>query len=30
MINDILEKISVYRLDNRPDREAVSLTETLL
>lgn len=30
MINDILEKISVYRLDNRPNREAVSLTETLL
>ena len=30
MINDILEKVSVYRLDNRPDREAVSLTETLL
>ena len=30
MINDILEKVSVYRLDNRPDREAVSLSETLL
>ena len=30
MINDILEKIPVYRLDNRPDREAVALTETLL
>ena len=30
MINDILEKISVYRLDNRPDRDAVALTETLL
>lgn len=30
MINDILEKVSVYRLDNRPDREAVTLSETLL
>jgi hypothetical protein len=30
VINDILNKISVYRLDNRPDREAVALTETLL
>lgn len=30
MINDILEKVSVYKLDNRPDREAVSLSETLL
>lgn len=30
VINDILEKIPVYRLDNRPDRDAVALTETLL
>lgn len=30
MVNDILEKVPVYRLDNRPDREAVSLTETLM
>ena len=29
-INDILEKVPVYRLDNRPDREAVALSETLL
>lgn len=29
-VNDILEQVHVYRLDNRPDREAVSLTETLL
>ena len=29
-VNDILEQVPIYRLDNRPDREAVSLTETLL
>lgn len=29
-ISAVLEKIPVYRLDCRPDREAVSLTETLL
>lgn len=29
-VNDILEQAPVYRLDNRPDREAVSLTETLM
>lgn len=29
-VNDILDQIQVYRLDNRPDREAVSLTESLL
>jgi len=29
-VSDILEQTPVYRLDNRPDREAVSLTETLL
>lgn len=30
IINDILDKTPVYRLDNLPDREAVSLTETLM
>lgn len=30
IVNDILEKIPVYMLENRPDREAVSLTETLM
>ena len=30
IVNDILEQVPIYRLDNRPDREAVSLTETLL
>lgn len=30
IINDILDKVPVYRLDNRPDREAVSLSETLM
>lgn len=30
IVNDILDKTPVYRLDNRPDREAVSLTEALL
>lgn len=30
VVSDILEKVPVYRLDNRPDREAVSLTETLI
>ncbi len=29
-VNDILEQIPIYRLDNRPDREAVSLTESLM
>ena len=29
-VADILQKVPVYRLDCRPDREAVSLTETLL
>ena len=29
-VNTILEQVPIYRLDNRPDREAVSLTETLL
>ena len=30
IVNNILENVPIYRLDNRPDREAVSLTETLL
>lgn len=30
LIYDILEKVSVYRLINRPDREAVQLTHSLL
>lgn len=30
IVNDMLEQVPVYRLDNRPDREAVSLTETLM
>lgn len=30
MINDIIESTPIYKLDNRPDREAVALTETLL
>ncbi|HZJ81031.1 MAG TPA: hypothetical protein VFC69_10715 [Dysgonamonadaceae bacterium] len=30
IVNNILEQVPIYRLDNRPDREAVSLTETLL
>lgn len=30
LITDILEKVPYHRLDNRPDREAVSLTETLI
>ena len=30
IVNDVLEQVPIYRLDNRPDREAVSLTETLL
>ena len=29
-VNNILNEVPVYRLDNRPDREAVSLTETLM
>ncbi len=29
-VADVLERIPVYRLDCRPDREAVSLTETLI
>ncbi|MDR0422288.1 MAG: hypothetical protein LBH72_04670 [Proteiniphilum sp.] len=30
IVEDILKKVPVYRLDNRPDREAVRLTETLM
>ena len=30
IVNNMLNEIPVYRLDNRPDREAVSLTETLM
>ncbi len=30
LITDILGRVPYYRLDNRPDREAVSLTETLM
>ena len=30
IVNDILEQVPIYRLDNRPDREAVSLTESLM
>ncbi len=30
MINEILDKVPVYRLDNRPDHEAVSLSKTLM
>ena len=30
IVNDILEQVPIYRLDNRPDREAVSITEALL
>ena len=30
IVNKILEQVPIYRLDNRPDRKAVSLTETLL
>ena len=30
LITEILSKVPYYRLDNRPDREAVSLTETLI
>lgn len=30
LISNILEKVPVYQLDNRPDREAVGLSETLL
>lgn len=30
IVSDILEQVPIYRLDNRPDREAVSLTETLM
>ncbi len=30
IVNDILQQVPIYRLDNRPDREAVSLTETLM
>lgn len=29
-VTDVIERLPVYRLDCRPDREAVSLTETLL
>lgn len=30
IVSDILKKTPIYRLDNRPDREAVSLTEALM
>lgn len=30
IVNNILEQTPIYRLDNRPDREAVSLTQTLM
>lgn len=30
IVNTILEQTPIYRLDNRPDHEAVSLSETLL
>ena len=30
IVNDILEQVPIYRLDNRPEREAVSLTESLM
>lgn len=30
IVNDILEQVPIYRLDNRPDREAVSLTQSLM
>lgn len=30
IVNNILEQIPIYRLDNRPDREAVSFSETLM
>ena len=30
LITDILGRVPYYRLDNRPEREAVSLTETLM
>ena len=30
IVDNILKKVPIYKLDNRPDREAVSLTETLL
>ena len=30
IVNDILEHVPIYRLDNRPDREAVSLTQSLM
>ncbi len=30
IVNDMLEQTPIYRLDNRPDREAVSLTESLM
>ena len=29
-VNDMLKQVPIYRLDNRPDHEAVSLTETLM
>lgn len=29
-VNDILEQVPIYRLDNLPDREAVGMTETLM
>lgn len=30
IVNNVLEQTPIYRLDNRPDREAVSLTESLM
>ena len=30
IVNNILEQTPIYKLDNRPNREAVSLTETLM
>ena len=30
IVDNILKKVPIYKLENRPDREAVSLTETLL
>jgi hypothetical protein len=30
VIYEILEKASVYRLNNRPEKEAVALSKTLL
>lgn len=30
IVNDILDQVPIYRLDNRPDREAVGLTQSLM